>query len=592
MDTAELAASIITQAATKAGKLQCAYISAGIEGEFSNDELATDTRAILTAAAKACSFFFRPENTQDPFGPKFQCSEGRSPIPKDLNEDELAQLQALVEYLLLIELKPRILDVLWLRERDSEVARRAIEGYMQLAAKAITVKDWTLTVRCLERGIRLASLFRKKHPEIIESVVSDLETWSSNTEDSEWRYVAARSIRALCQFGESDPSELFAKAKAIAEAAQCEGDFSWAEECWLHAIQCARNAKNNSLVIEAQTALAELYLQRGQSGSESSMSAAHWLEKAFTAYKAIPGTKEIRETIYQQMRSYQQSALEEMTTFEEGIEISDLIAKATETVGGLSAMQALLSLAFRIAPLPNYEEVEKQALELAQMYPLSSMFAVAHLDEEGKIVAKTPGGIDSDQQTYDREVYKHVSFYHQTIVHGSILPAISVIEAEHYLTESDLLALTLNNSFIQPGQERLYAKLLIAGLHRDFIVAIAIGIPALESSLRYVLHSHGVRVSTLNASGIQEAIRLPAILSHSKAEEVFGANLIRDLKGLLLERTYGNLRNRVSHGLFTDGTFHQPSAVYLWWLILRLCLTPYIGDVPENNDATDNVEEI
>jgi hypothetical protein len=133
---------------------------------------------------------------------------------------------------------------------------------------------------------------------------------------------------------------------------------------------------------------------------------------------------------------------------------------------------------------------------------------------------------------------------------------------------------------------------LIAGLHRDFIVAIAIGIPALESSLRYVLHSHGVRVSTLNASGIQEAIRLPAILSHSKAEEVFGANLIRDLKGLLLERTYGNLRNRVSHGLFTDGTFHQPSAVYLWWLILRLCLTPYIGDVPENNDATDNVEEI
>jgi hypothetical protein len=517
MDTAELAASIITQAATKAGKLQCAYISADIEGELSNDELATDTRAILTAAAKACSFFFRPENTQDPFGPKFQCSEGRTPIPKDLDEDELAQLQALVEFLPLIELMPRILDVLWLRERDSEVARRATEGYMQLAAKAITAKDWALTVRCLERGIRLASLFRKKHPDIIESVVSDLETWSSNTEDSEWRYVAARSIRALCQFGESDASELFAKAKAIAKAAQCEDDFSWAEECWLQAKRCARNAKNNSLVIEAQTELAELYLQRGQSGSESSMSAAHWLEKAFTAYKAIPGTKEIRETIYQQMRSRQQSALEEMTTFEESIEISDLIVKASETVGGLSVMQALLSLAFRIAPLPNYEEVEKQALDLAQKYPLSSMFAIAHLDEEGKIVAKTPGGIDSDQQTYDREVYKHVSFYHQTIVYGSILPAISVIEAEHYLTESDLMPLTFNNPFIQPGQERLYAKMLIAGLHRDFIVAIAIGIPALESSLRYVLHSHGVRVSTLNASGIQEAIRLPAILSHSKA---------------------------------------------------------------------------
>ena len=592
MNPAELAASNITQAATKAGKKQCAYISGDIEAEISKDELGTDARAILVAAAKVCSFFFRPEDTQDPFGPKFQCSEGRTTIPKDLNEDELAQLQALVDYLPLIELKPRILDVLWLRKRNSEVARRAIDGYMQLAALAITVKDWSLSVKCLERGIRMASLFRRKHPEIIESVVSVLETWSSNTEDSEWRYVSARSVRALCQFGESDASVLFSKAKAIAEAAQREDELSWAEECWLQAIRCARNAKSDSLVIEAQTALAELYLQRGQSGSESSMSAAHWLEKAFTAYKAVPGSKEIREAIYREMRSYQKSALDEITTFEESVEIADLVFKATETVSGLSAKQALFSLAFRIAPLPNYAEVKEQALELAQKYPLSSMFGIAYLDEEGKIVAKTLGGIDSDQQSFDREVFRHVSFYHQTIVYGSILPAISVIEAEHYLAESDLLSLTYNNPFIQPGQERLYAKLLHAGLHRDFIVAIAIGIPALESSLRYVLHSHGIRVSTLNASGIQEAIRLPAILDHSKAEEIFGKDLILDLKGLLLERTYGNLRNRVSHGLFTDGTFHQPSAIYLWWLILRLCLIPFVRDAPEDDHADDNAEKI
>ena len=102
---------------------------------------------------KVCSFFFRPDNTQDPFGPKFQCSEGRAPIPKDLNEDELAKLQELAEHLPLIELKPRVLDVLWVRKRDSEVARRAIDQYMQLASEAITSKDWHLSVTCLERSI-------------------------------------------------------------------------------------------------------------------------------------------------------------------------------------------------------------------------------------------------------------------------------------------------------------------------------------------------------------------------------------------------------------------------------------------------------
>jgi hypothetical protein len=84
---------------------------------------------------------------------------------------------------------------------------------------------------------------------------------------------------------------------------------------------------------------------------------------------------------------------------------------------------------------------------------------------------------------------------------------------------------------------------------------------------------------------------LPAILDHSKAEEVFGLNLIRDLKGLLLERTYGNLRNKVSHGLFTDGTFYQPSAVYLWWLILRLCLMPYVGEMLDDDHDEGNAEE-
>lgn len=572
--------------------MECAYISADIDGELSKNELGADANEILAAAGKVCSFFFRPEDTQNPFGPKFQCSEGRTSVPKDLNDEELSKLQALEELLPLIELKPRILDVLWLRKRDPEVARRAVDAYMQLATHAMANKDWHLSVNCLERSIRLASLFRRKHPEIIDSVVADLEIWSSITDDSERRYVLVRSIRALYQFGESDTSELFVRAKAIAEASQREGDFSWAEECWIQAVRCARRSKDDSLAKEAQTALAELYLQRGQSGCESSMSAAHWLEKAYTAYKAVPGTKDIRESIYKQMRICQKSALDEMDTFETRSEIGDLVVKATETVSGLSTMQALIALAFRIGTPPNYEKVKEQALGLAQKYPWSSMFGIAHLDEEGKIVAKTPPAVDSDEQTYDREVYKHVSFDHLMIVHGSILPAINTIEAEHYLTESDLLQLTFNNPFIQPGQERLYAKLLLAGLHGDFIVAIAIGIPALESSLRYVLQSHGVRVSTLNASGIQESIRLAAILSHSKAEEVFGLNLIRDLKGLLLERTYGNLRNKVSHGLFTDGTFYQPCAVYLWWLILRLCLMPYLGNMPEEPEDAGEGNEI
>jgi hypothetical protein len=52
---------------------------------------------------------------------------------------------------------------------------------------------------------------------------------------------------------------------------------------------------------------------------------------------------------------------------------------------------------------------------------------------------------------------------------------------------------------------------------------------------------------------------------------VVAANLF-DLQGLLVERHGMNLRNRMAHGLMTDGEFTTPTVLYLWWLVLRICV--------------------
>lgn len=45
-----------------------------------------------------------------------------------------------------------------------------------------------------------------------------------------------------------------------------------------------------------------------------------------------------------------------------------------------------------------------------------------------------------------------------------------------------------------------------------------------------------------------------------------------DLQGLLVERFGANLRNRMAHGLMADIEFTTPTVLYLWWLVLRICV--------------------
>ena len=125
---------------------------------------------------------------------------------------------------------------------------------------------------------------------------------------------------------------------------------------------------------------------------------------------------------------------------------------------------------------------------------------------------------------------------------------------------------------------------LYAGLTGDFASAIALLVPLLENSLRHILKQQGVETTGLNAHGIQEEMHLASILDHERCKQTFGESQVKDLRALLIERTYGNLRNRVAHGLMSTGEFFQPAPIYLWWLCLRYVLHLPFHE-PSGNDG-------
>ncbi len=257
-------------------------------------------------------------------------------------------------------------------------------------------------------------------------------------------------------------------------------------------------------------------------------------------------------------------------------DVSDVVRRSLEAVSGKTLEESLFTLAFRVIRPPDYDEMKEQAQLHFRQFPLSNLFPGTQLDSEGRIVARRAAGLGGELDEREiaewQETLRIATMQHNVLVQGVIEPIRVALCTFHNIVERDLHAYCLNNPFIADGQEALYTRGLYAGLTGDFASAIALLVPLLENSLRHILKQQGVETTSLNAYGVQEEMHLGSILDHECCIQTFGTNQVKDLRGLLIERTYGNLRNRVAHGFMSTGEFFQPAPIYLWWLCLRFVL--------------------
>lgn len=581
MEPHEQAAQIANAIQAESDDFDCICFQEKLRQKTEDDGLDEKVRAALKPLCAVASYRSKHENGGEPYGPLMQTSEGRSPIPSDLSEQELSILENIAAHLEPSVLRARTYDVLWLRKRSPEYAASAIEEFLSCANRHFDLEHWTHRAEYAERALRLGALFKRKTPQLFEQASTLLLSWVHEHAKSDQTFLTARAIKLLLDFGAGDVEELLEVSKESATRSVESHDFHRAEEFWKLAVIAARKSKNEEAANLAQAGLAESYASNARQAGKG-MTAAHWMQQAVEAYKAVPKSKERREELYAELLDFQAQSLEEMGQFETPMDMSDCIAQTVETIAGKSFREALFSFAFVIAKVPDYEKLRKHVEELAQKFPFSHLFGAVHLDGEGKVVAKSSGALESDKVP-PHSLYRSAALEHQISVAGCILPATDIMTAEHPVTLDEIDGITINNPFVAPGQQHMWAKGLFAGFQGEYEVALPIIVPLLENSLRHILGQSGARTSTLNTHGVQEELRISAILDHESMKEILGNDLVLDLKGLLQERTYGNLRNIVSHGLGTLGTFYSAPAIYLWWLCFRLVLTPYAKQLSESS---------
>ncbi|RUP00630.1 hypothetical protein [Hyphomicrobium sp.] len=562
------------------------YESASRRANSDGDVRASRVYGLVASVVK---IHFKPNDKAEPYGPMFVANGRRSLIPSDLRGAQSEVFAAVAPRILNPGLRARLADIAWLNNRKHvAMAQLAIGSYCE-AVQDVTrgqaelfFDDAKATshngAEMLRRACQIANMTRWKEPE-----ASTLRSLVSSLSESAF---GDRDARGFLNIGELDADYKIGDVKEMAERAETlaqstELDPYIARNVWELAArahrQSGREADSNRCLISA----AECYVRMAEAAGLKGMSASSWLMDAIKALRGIPRTKERRAALEAKLREAQASIADEMGSLSTQIDIGDLVDHARKVVSHLTLAQALFEFA-NLERSPASEKLREEAIKLSTESPLSSIIPMSIHDDDGKVVAKSPGlgGGDEDEYALRHLIARGEQFRRQIATSGMIEPARRTIMAEHPLEDRDLLPLAELSPFVPPGYEHLFAMGFGRFFGGDYISALHILVPQIENSLRYVLRHAAIDTSSMQSDMTQENRTLSVMLSKDRAalERIFGEAITLEIENLFDFEGGPSLRHRLAHGLLSAGACYSYDSIYACWFIFRLCCLPLFRD--------------
>ncbi len=546
--------------------------------------------AILTAVTSA---EIKPESTEEFFADIF----------KNLTDEQLDFLAEITPEISDPELQARVADILWVKRRNYQMAQLAIPAYLQSATILESPEKWTYCVDRIERALRLARNIRYQDKVVFNHIEAVLDRYQG--EDPLW--LSAKLMELLQEHRVGDPAKYTALCEKAATLAESISDWDRARILWGIKAVWHRMEKDFSKELSASMSAAETYVKSAESALKktppSYMSASLFLQNAVEAFRSIRGSKEETvdakaraEEVHRLLLQHQEETRNEMITSSHEMDISELVEEARNHVRGKDFREVLFALSLLGAPT-NVSQLRQQVQQQAREFVFSHLIPIVMVNEMGKVVDRQSGSVLS-RNPEEAEAATHFwmcrnAIYHQNLqAQAYVEPARYQINLEHCVRLNDILSIISHSPFIPPEREYLFAKGLYAGLTGDFFTSTHILIPQIENSVRYIMWQRGIITSGLDNSGIQNEHNLNSTLYRPEIVSIFDENTLFDLKCLLVEHAGSNLRNRMAHGLISDGEFRSPLMSYIWWLTLRLCCLPILihqQHVEQSNSSTDAI---
>jgi hypothetical protein len=303
--------------------------------------------------------------------------------------------------------------------------------------------------------------------------------------------------------------------------------------------------------------------------------ATHFVECAIERLRQVGGEQAKVDALRVRLQTLQRESIAEMKGVEVSVDITESVKKAKALVAGKDPFQALVALSFAYNP-PTMDDLHEEVRLSVKDTPFQALVPQSYLGPRGTVLAEHAGIAKQDDNTgFELETMRTAAGRQSSVAVEYFYSAAEQVRYEHGLDTPAFRELVQSSPFVPPGRERSFARGLAAGLRGDFELATAILVPQFEHAVRELFVARGIVTSTLPSTGAQNEYNLNQLLEHPRAVEVFGEEMLFDLRVLLTEKAGSNLRNDVAHGLLGDGD-KIGAKIYFWWICLRFVLLPIV----------------
>lgn len=510
-----------------------------------------------------------------PFGPLMSGPQGRTMIPEDLTEDELLKLEKSLGVSNNPEFVARICDVLWIRRRNPLYARKAINAYLQ-SADEDKDESWVPRSEWLKRATQIAMELGEKaqEREIIKKKLMDLFEDSRKTcFNPRMDYWPSSLLKLIIENKLADNwEELGNKSVEIAKGFPVSPGCDAPRKYYGLAAACYNYATKPDKVKEMKIAIAKHWEDEARSFKTpegcDGFNLAHRLEKAIHAYREA-GEKTKAEELVHELKEANKLTLSQMKPITTEIDVTPLIKLADDSLKDKNGMDAIMEFVSLSRPHP-YDNAEQSAKNLIQEHPLQAVIDTVILTSEGNVSERIPGALSNNEERLKAEIIKQYNLGQDLIAATTFKRGISIILKSDGTWKDAIKELVNTSTFVPEGRQDIYKRALIAGFEGDLVAFMYLIIPQIENSVRLIFGANKLKITSLLSSGVQREKDLNELLTDVNAEQIFGKDLLWEMRSLLIEQSGPNLRNRICHGLMNSKAINSASSIFLLWLIIYL----------------------
>lgn len=578
---------------------QCFKDALDIHEHLDSDDVKPAIR-IFSMLHAAVGMHFKPEDSSNPFVPMLVMDGRRSAALDDFRGAPVEALAKAAEIVKHPVLAAHLSDMCWMLERNRyQLGERAVENYLEVfnriesgALKLSVSSD----IPCLEqqsfeyllRAMTIGHKLGSNGPKTdhVREKITALRLLAIASNEP----LAALSYSELeFQYGISDPLEIAQGIDELLSLGDAYERFYISNKLYQLAAVIYRAAGKQDDEKRCRIAAAEMFVTRAESYNDKprgAMMEASSLSDAIAAYHGIDGTSDRRRELRHMLVDVQANISDQMSTFSTEIDLTEIVQESLERLESKSLKDKLLVFAAIPQP-PMPENLREEAVKQIYKYPLSSLFGASFMDGEGKTVARSSSGgfADGDNEEAIKSQIVDGERSRRFCNANAVIEPCRIHINEHHLVGCDTFRpLLIKSPFVPNSSIETYAIGFKRFFEGDLTSAVHILAPMLEKSLRQILKIAGFDVTTFDdATQTQEDRTISALFDVMRSElcEILGDHMVADFEHTFLMKHGPNVRNKIAHGLSSDGEIRSPDAIYACWLIFRLCCLPILAEAAQ-----------